>query len=205
MANYKSKFGRQTRKWSTHPCTDEVPSLSITSLRTSGAIVEGETTAGVMTWPGPVGEPLLKADWRVYLPTKADGADGWIDITLSANDQAAPTQRVPMRFGWNGWRFVDGAGMGRRVLYCRLNALKFASAIEHGLRHPSRLVGPDHRTLSHLHHLRRRLAAVPPDSAKARKLQEGITETEQKAMFYYAGGRHRRAAPAPHDVDDAAA
>jgi hypothetical protein len=206
MANYQSKFGRQTRKWSEHPCTDETPSISIATLRASGAIKEGETTTGVMTWPGADGEPLLKADWRISLPMKADSAEGWIEITPSTGDQTGPMQRLKLKYGWTGWKFADDVGMGRRVMYCRLDTspLRFASAADHNLRHPSRLIGPGHRSLSHLHHLRRRLAAVQPDSAKARKIQEEITETEQRALFDYVG-RRRRASPAPADVDDAAA
>jgi len=180
-----------------------VPALSIAALRQAGALKEGEIQAGTMNWPGAYGEPLLSAHWRVSVPEKGNLAEGWIEVTLSASGQVAPMQRITLRYGWSGWKFTDDVGMGRRVLYCRLDTLRFASAIEHGLRHPSRLVGPDHRALAHLHHLRRRIAATPPDSAKARKIQEEITETEQKALIDYAG-RRRRAAPAT-DVDDAAA
>lgn len=216
MSNYNSQFGRKLPKWSTRPCTDDVPAITIAQLRNSGALKSGEMTTGTIRWNNPDGSPKLIAEWSINLPINSadntavidrDGVtthDGVIDFTLSAAGQPPASQRIVLRHGWGGWTFCGAGAKGHRRLYCPTDRpLRFATAIEHQLREPSRLAGPDRRPLDRLHRLRDRLAAAKPDSAKYHKIQAEITEAEQEALFAYAAMTRRRKPRPPGDPDPA--
>ena len=185
------------------PGTDNTPLLSTRLLRSVGVLPHGAATAGEMVWPGGGVRPLLTARWRLALAPPAPGAEGVLDLLLSAPDVPEAHQRIVLRWTWWGWRFVEPAS---GTMTCRLHCpigepLFFASWQTHGLVHPSDREHVNKRPIRRLQRLQLRLAEAP--ASNRTKIEHLISEMELPTLLDIAARKRRKRRQRRSDEDAA--